>query len=64
MIADFFGIYGNTVVIDHGYGLLSLYGHVSNFAVKAGDAVKRGQPGSTDRIASKREQFGASGPAR
>ena len=42
-MADFFGIYGNAVVIDHGYGLLSLYGHLSNFAVKAGDAVKRGQ---------------------
>ena len=43
MLADFFGIYGNTIVIDHGYGLLSLYGHLSNFAVKAGDSVKRGQ---------------------
>ena len=41
--ADFFGIYGNTVVIDHGYGLLSLYGHLSSFAIKTGDAVKRGQ---------------------
>jgi murein DD-endopeptidase MepM/ murein hydrolase activator NlpD len=43
MMADFLGIYGNTVVIDHGYGLLSLYGHLSNFAVASGDAVKRGQ---------------------
>ena len=43
MLAEFFGIYGNTVVIDHGYGLLSLYGHLSSFSVKAGDTVKRGQ---------------------
>jgi murein DD-endopeptidase MepM/ murein hydrolase activator NlpD len=41
--AEFFGIYGNAVVIDHGYGLLSLYGHLSSFAVKPGDMVKRGQ---------------------
>jgi murein DD-endopeptidase MepM/ murein hydrolase activator NlpD len=43
-LAEFFGIYGNTVVVDHGYGLMSLYGHLSSFGVKKGDAVKRGQP--------------------
>ena len=43
MQAEYFGIYGNAVVIDHGYGLLSLYGHLSRFGVKPGDAVKRGQ---------------------
>jgi murein DD-endopeptidase MepM/ murein hydrolase activator NlpD len=43
MLAEYFGIYGNTVVIDHGYGLLSVYGHLATFGVKPGDAVKRGQ---------------------
>jgi murein DD-endopeptidase MepM/ murein hydrolase activator NlpD len=42
-LAEFFGIYGNTVVIDHGYGLMSLYGHLSSFGVQKGSAVKRGQ---------------------
>lgn len=41
--AEDLGIYGNCVVIDHGYGLQSIYGHLSEFAVKAGDAVKKGQ---------------------
>jgi hypothetical protein len=43
LLAEYFGIYGNTVVIDHGYGLLTVYGHLSRFAVKPGDAVRRGQ---------------------
>jgi murein DD-endopeptidase MepM/ murein hydrolase activator NlpD len=43
VLADYFGIYGNTIVIDHGFGLLTLYGHLAGFEVKAGDTVKRDQ---------------------
>jgi murein DD-endopeptidase MepM/ murein hydrolase activator NlpD len=42
VLARFFGIYGNAVVVDHGYGLQSLYGHLSVIGVKEGQAVKRG----------------------
>jgi len=35
--------YGNMVVIDHGYGLSTLYGHTSKTLVKIGDRVMRGQ---------------------
>jgi murein DD-endopeptidase MepM/ murein hydrolase activator NlpD len=37
------GIYGNCVVIDHGYGLQTIYGHMSEISVHEGDMVKRGQ---------------------
>ena len=37
------GIYGNCIVLDHGYGLQSIYGHLSQIAVHEGDMVKRGQ---------------------
>ncbi len=41
--AALLGIYGNCIVVDHGYGLQSIYGHLSSIAVKEGDMVKRGQ---------------------
>ncbi len=37
------GIYGNCIVVDHGYGLQSIYGHLSEIDVHEGDMVKRGQ---------------------
>jgi len=43
VFADYLGIYGNTVVVDHGMGLQSLYAHLSSIDVKAGDAVQKGQ---------------------
>src|SRR5215813_11197746 len=43
MNASWLGIYGNCIVIDHGMGVQSLYGHLSSFDVKVGDRVTRGQ---------------------
>ena len=37
------GIYGNCVVLDHGYALQSIYGHMRQIDVKVGDMVKKGQ---------------------
>ena len=38
------GIYGNCIVVDHGYALQSIYGHLKSISVKVGDMVKKGQP--------------------
>jgi murein DD-endopeptidase MepM/ murein hydrolase activator NlpD len=43
LLARYFGIYGNAVVIDHGYGLMSLYGHLSELRVQEGQDVRRGE---------------------
>ncbi len=42
LMARYHGIYGNTVVLDHGYGLMSLYAHLSSFDVEEGASVERG----------------------
>jgi murein DD-endopeptidase MepM/ murein hydrolase activator NlpD len=43
LFADELGIYGHCVVLDHGVGLVSLYGHLSSVDVEAGDVVEKGQ---------------------
>jgi murein DD-endopeptidase MepM/ murein hydrolase activator NlpD len=54
--ASYQGAYGNLVVIDHGYGLETRYGHLSTFTVKVGDTVQRGDiiglVGATGRATS------------
>lgn len=43
VFANFLGIYGNCVIIDHGMGVQTLYGHMSSTAVREGDAVRKDQ---------------------
>jgi murein DD-endopeptidase MepM/ murein hydrolase activator NlpD len=51
--ASYTGDYGNLIVINHSFGLSTRYGHLSAFAVRPGDSVKRGDTigyvGSTGR---------------
>ena len=42
IFADTEGIYGKTVIIDHGFGLLSMYSHLNRMDATVGDLVKRG----------------------
>jgi len=54
LYSDFMVVPGNTVVIDHGEGILSRYMHLKNFHVSEGDSVKRGEvlgiAGDTGRV--------------
>ena len=43
LFADELGIYGNCVIIDHGMGVQSLYGHLSSMDVKTGQTVEKEQ---------------------
>ena len=48
VLKDRFAHSGNTVAVDHGYGIVSLFFHLDNFAnINAGDKIKRGNPVGT-----------------
>ena len=40
--ADFVGGYGRAIMVDHGHGISTRYGHLSSFAVTAGQYIHRG----------------------
>ncbi|NLM58828.1 MAG: M23 family metallopeptidase [Clostridium sp.] len=42
IFSGYYGNYGNCVIISHGYGLTTLYGHCSQLSVKEGQSVKKG----------------------
>lgn len=54
--AGYAGNYGNAVVVNHGFGISTRYGHMSRFAVRAGQKVRRGDVigyvGATGRATS------------
>ena len=44
IVADWYGGYGNAVVISHGGGISTLYGHGTTILVEEGQYVTRGTP--------------------
>jgi murein DD-endopeptidase MepM/ murein hydrolase activator NlpD len=42
IFAEFLGIYGKTVILDHGFGLFSMYSHLSHIGVEVGDQLVKG----------------------
>ena len=44
VFADYLGIYGNMVIIDHGQGVASLYSHLTSIDTSVGALVEKNQP--------------------
>ncbi len=42
LVTEYSNLLGNVVLIDHGFGFTTRYGHLASFNVKEGDRVKRG----------------------
>lgn len=43
IMASYYSGYGNTVIVDHGGGIATLYAHMSSFAASNGQSVDQGQ---------------------
>jgi murein DD-endopeptidase MepM/ murein hydrolase activator NlpD len=63
VLVDSFYLSGQTVVVDHGWGVSTIYAHLDSFAVCEGQEVERGQNlgtvGSTGRATGPHLHFGA-----
>lgn len=59
---DYLGIYGNTIIIDHGFGIQSLYAHASSSNVNVGENVSKkqkiGNTGTTGAVLGDHLHFG------
>ena len=59
---DYLGIYGDTIIVDHGLGVASLYAHTSSQNVEVNDEVKTGDKiantGSTGAVFGDHLHFG------
>ncbi len=43
LFAGYFGLYGGCVILDHGLGVQTLYGHMSSISAQVGQSVSRGE---------------------
>jgi murein DD-endopeptidase MepM/ murein hydrolase activator NlpD len=61
VFTDFLGIYGKTILLDHGFGLFSMYSHLSSYNVSVGQMVSKndilGNTGSTGMAAGDHLHF-------